>query len=520
MQDIIAGDETISLALIQSELTTLQANLESLYERMESASPFADDDTREVEDYDAMFSTIELPAVASEFRDDDLFAHLRVAGPNPTLIRRLTALPAHIPLTTEILRAGTSTNDTVSSALAQGRLYICDYTENGRMASDDAVTKPMTGDGYAHAPIALFMRPRDAADLVPVAIQCGADPGQHALIPCERDPNAGAAYWRWQEAKTVVQVADFNQHEMFTHLGRTHLVGQAFAMATHRQLANQHPLNRLLAPHLEGTMHINFASTGLILAPFTTGDQVLAPTLDDLLAEIARDRLAWDFYDRLLPNDIALRGMDDPALHYPYRDDAQLVWDATRAWTDAYVSTYYASDVDVVNDTELAAFTDELAQKGKVRGIVRVTTREELSELICGIAFNASAQHAAVNYPQATYMTYAPLYAGQAGNRFPADDEVHDEGRWNSMLPHPQAASIQLGLLHVLGNVYYRRLGEYRDNVYPYPNVLLDPQIQAPLAAFNSALSDVEATISARNQARARPYPFLLPSRIPASTNI
>jgi arachidonate 15-lipoxygenase len=71
--------------------------------------------------------------------------------------------------------------------------------------------------------------------------------------------------------------------------------------------------------------------------------------------------------------------------------------------------------------------------------------------------------------------------------------------------------------------VYYRTLGEYRDNAFPYLPVLLDPAITSPggpLDRFRSSLAAIENTIQQRNAARTRPYEYLLPSRIPSSTNI
>ena len=81
-------------------------------------------------------------------------------------------------------------------------------------------------------------------------------------------PSAAAdAQWGWEMAKLVVQVADGNYHELFTHLARTHLVIEAFAVATHRHLAQAHPLWALLVPHFEGTLFINDqAATSLIAA--------------------------------------------------------------------------------------------------------------------------------------------------------------------------------------------------------------------------------------------------------------
>lgn len=49
---------------------------------------------------------------------------------------------------------------------------------------------------------------------------------------------------------------------MFVHLAQTHLVSEAFCLATQRTLAPSHPLHVLLAPHFEGTLFINEGRRG------------------------------------------------------------------------------------------------------------------------------------------------------------------------------------------------------------------------------------------------------------------
>jgi len=322
-----------------------------------------------------------------------------------------------------------------------------------------------------------------------------------------------------------VQVADFNYHEMFVHLGRTHLMSEAFAMATQRQLAVAHPLSRLLAPHLEGAMFINEAATLLIMAPLTTGDVILAAPIETLQRECGRDRLACDFYDNMLPNDLRLRGVDsiDELPDYPYRDDALLVWNAINRWVGDYIGVYYANDGDVIGDYELKAWADELATSGRIKGFRAITSRSQLVAVVTAVIFNASAQHAAVNFPQYSVMTYAPFSAGTAGGPAPAAAAGQSEASWSQLLPSRLAAQEQILLFHILGGVYYRPLGEYRDNAFPHLPVLLDPAIVGPggpLERFRAALAGVESTIAQRNAGRKRPYEHLLPSRIPSSTNI
>ena len=478
-----------------------------------------------VAQYDALFVTIAKPSIAQLLHDNDAFAYMRVGGPNPMLIKKALELPAKFPLSDAQYRQAMGSDDSLLDAAGSGRLYLLDYAGLGSIAPAGPVSKPLTGTGYGYAPIALFARPKSGRSLVPVAIQCGQDPSTNPIFVRIDDASNAEAYWAWQSAKTAVQVADFNYHEMFVHLGRTHLMSEAFAMATQRQLATAHPLNRLLSPHLEGAMFINEAAALIIMAPLTTGDVILAAPIDTLQQACGRDRLAYDFYANMLPNDLSARGVDNAAQlpDYPYRDDALLVWNAIQQWVGEYVAVYYASDADVTGDYELKAWATELSVSGKIKGFTAITTRSQLVSVVTAIVFNASAQHAAVNFPQSSVMTYAPFSAGTGDAIAPSGAAGQTQATWSQMLPSRIAAQEQILLFHILGGVYYRMLGEYRDNAFPYLPVLLDPAIVGPggpLARFRSALAGIESTIQQRNLARTRPYEYLLPSRIPSSTNI
>lgn len=481
---------------------------------------------RTVAQYDALFATIEKPSIAQVFRDNALFAWMRVAGPNPMLIRKASVLPSKFPLTDAQYRQAMGNADSLADAAAEGRLYLLDYEGLGDMAPTGPVTKPLTGTAYVFMPIALFARPRAGRSLVPVAIQCGQNPAQHPIFLRVDDASNAEAYWAWQSAKTTVQVADFNYHEMFVHLGRTHLMSEAFAMATQRQLATAHPLSRLLSPHLEGAMFINEAATLIIMAPLTTGDGILAAPIETLQRECGRDRLTYDFQANLmLPDELRARGVDNPneLPEYPYRDDALLLWNAIAQWVGEYVATYYLSDADVSGDHELQAWAVDLSTHGKVKGLPAISTRARLADVVTAIVFNTSAQHAAVNFPQLSVMTYAPFSAGMAGTPAPASTAGQSEATWSQMLPARLAAQEQILLFHILGGVYYRPLGEYKDNAFPHLPVLIDPAIAGqggPLERFRAALANIETTIKQRNTTRSRPYEHLLPSRIPSSTNI
>src|SRR5690606_17939368 len=134
------------------------------------------------------------------------------------------------------------------------------------------------------------------------------------------DSNADPHWWSWQMAMTVVQVADGNYHELFAHLARTHLVVEAFALATHRQLAPEHPLNALLLPHFEGTLFINSLAAGSLIAKGGPIDQIFGGTIESTQMAAVQDRLAFDFSAHPLPVDLQTRKVDDSAKlpDYPY----------------------------------------------------------------------------------------------------------------------------------------------------------------------------------------------------------
>jgi arachidonate 15-lipoxygenase len=370
--------------------------------------------------------------------------------------------------------------------------------------------------------MALFAVPPRGSSLIPVAIQCGQDPAAHPIFT----PSPAAdRLWGWEMAKLVVEVADGNYHELFTHLGRTHLVIEAFAVATHRHLAEVHPIWALLVPHFEGTLFINEAAATSLIAADGPIDHIFAGTIASSQLAAVDARLAFDFRGKMLPADLAARGVGTGSAlaDYPYRDDALLVWNAIHEWARQYVDLYYASDADVTGDSELAAWAACLAGEAKIRGFGPVTTRGQLIDICTMVMFTASAQHAAVNFPQKDIMAFAPAITGAGWQAAPNGERGHDKPGWLAMMPPMALALQQLNVLELLGSVHYRPLGDYRSNAFPYPTWFQDPRVTAaegPLAWFQAALQGVEAEIVARNAQRLQPYPYLQPSLIPTSINI
>lgn len=494
-----------------------KARLEELM-KIDDAAGLGSSAPASLDAYRALFDTLPLPGIAWTFQDDGEFAALRVQGPNAMLIAAVgESLPANFPLTEAAYQAVVN-GDTLAGALAAGRLFMLDYAVLGTL-------DPGSWGGLAKhiwQPLALFAVPPGGSSLVPVAIQCGQDPEEWPIFT----PSVVAAeQWGWEMAKLIVQIADGNYHELVAHLARTHLVIEGVAMATHRHLATVHPIWALLVPHFEGTLFINEAAATSLIAPDGPIDHIFAGTITSTQALAVAARLDFDFTAKMLPHDLAARGVGPGSAlaDFPYRDDALLVWEAIHGWVRGYVGLYYASDADVTGDAELQAWAACVAGEAKVKGFGPITTVKALVDACTMIAFTASAQHAAVNFPQKDIMAFAPAVTGAGWQSAPPSQGGQDKAGWLAMMPPMALALEQLNVLELLGSLHYRPLGDYRSTNAPYGPWFADPRVSAPegpLTVFQAQLAGIDAQIAARNAERLRPYPYLQPSLIPTSINI
>ena len=479
-------------------------------------------DSTAIHQFAELFHTIKAPPICEFYHEDRMFAHMRLAGPNPMMLQRVDRfedfLADRLPLSNAAFQQVAGAGDNLERAHKEGRLYLADY---GRLAN--LRTGEFKGlQKYVSAPLALFYVPLQAdgsrGDLLPVAIQCGQTPGaNHPII----QPHHGHA---WMMARNHVQVADGNIHQAIMHLGRTHIFLEPFVLATLRRLSPRHPLFLLLDAHFEGTLAINNAAHRTLLAPGGVVDQILSGTLE------ASVGLALDDLKNYTPNsaldprsDFVQRGVDDPELlpGYNYRDDGLPIYDAIRDWVTAYVDLYYQSDADVQNDTELRAWAAELVASdgGRLTGFGEneagmILTRDYLKRLVTMLIYKAGPEHAAVNFPQKDLMSYVPNMPLAAYRPPPAKTDDLTEADYIAMLPPIDAAYMQLDTGYLLGGVHHTRLGHYGAKYFS------DPRLTPALTRFQNRLAEIETEIAARNLSRPIEYHYLLPSQIPQSVNI
>lgn len=346
-----------------------------------------------------------------------------------------------------------------------------------------------------------------SAALLPVAIQCGQAPSPATPVFTLADG------WRWRIAQAFLSLGEGSLHEAREHLGLTHLVVEAFALAARRTLAPAHPLTALLEPHFRGTHFINHTARNSLIADGGTLDQLMPQPIAATRALVAAAVADLDLGAADPRSRLAARGLldADTLPQCPFRDDALPHWDSLLRWAEDYLRVYYRDDAAVAADPEARAFVAELGARdgARLRGVPQARSVGALAGLVAQAIFTASVQHAAVNFPQYPSMGYVPAIPAGLFAPLPTLDTPDTEAALLAALPPVDLAVLQMYTVYQLSAIRLDALGRYPD--------FADGRVQGPLAALHDRLGALEAAIGDRDAARPLPYPYLRPSLVPAS---
>ncbi|MGJ7489315.1 lipoxygenase family protein [Variovorax sp. ZT4R33] len=522
----------------------LQAKSESDYENLIATLPAPQMSAIEPKEW--------MPREGRPCEHDWFFGYLQLAGFNTTNLRRVvhdtpagskalawSELKAKmaIPDTLTILSGGGHTTLTMAEVIKAGKLYACDYAAligDGNLQPKESCLHGK--HRYLPAPIALFYwnesppegypsaygPDKDRAGVLqPIAIQLGQTPGSAIFSPNDAFDANDAKHLKWKVAKYFVNVACAIQHESVAHLGDCHLIMEAVAVATHRQLAKNHPLFHLLEPHLRFTIGINDGAAHNLIVPGGVVAANVGVHIDWTLQMVNDARKAWRWGENSPDRIFSLRGVDQLAA-YPFRDDTLLLWKAIQDFVTGYVASCYADDDAVNCDTELMAWVHELGspQHGNLPGFpATLSTREQLVDVVAQMIYTAGPLHASVNYGQYAFAGFAPSVAAAIYKAAPTrEDLIDDAVQCLAWFPPLDVALYTLSFTYLLSSIQFDALGHYASNPQ-YPH-FADRSAQKALEAFRVALAQAEITIHQRNLGRPIPYLFQLPSRVPNSISI
>lgn len=453
-------------------------------------------------DFLNLYNLYRRPEQIEAWLADEGFAEQRISGCNPQAIRRLDPVPADFPFSDAHLHAVAGNGRTLAEEAAAGRLYFADFEALAHIKGSDFKGRHRT----IPSPRALFWWDRDDEKLHTVGIQVRRQAGARVFLPS--DPLLD-----WVAAKMAYQCADACHQEIGTHFAWTHMVMAPVAVVTNRQLAEQHPVHQLLAPHFRFYLYDNELGRVAFINPGGPVERMLGGTLEESLGIPLNLYKLWNIREFTLPTELARRGVADPEIltRYPMRDDGVPIWNAIGAFVGNYLGIYYKNDSDVAADPEVQAWTQELASQdtsqngGRIAGMPeRMDSVGLLQEILTTIIWICGPLHSMLNFSQWDYinlpnMSYA-LYA-----EVPEEVGATTYDTLMKIMPPFNQASYQLWWCKILTSYRYDKLGDYLQQFSA-------PEAQLAVQVFRQRLQVIEKEIEARDATRPVSFPYLKPS--------
>ncbi|WGS45858.1 lipoxygenase family protein [Burkholderia sp. JSH-S8] len=462
--------------------------------------------------------------------DDAEFARQRLGAANPDVMRLFTEPDSTLEA---ILHDSTGAHDMpklldrLKRANNAGReLFRCDYRPIlGPLLDNNRIRNGQ----YLAVPQVFFTRDGAGRALTPQAIQL--KPHGYWFTP-DDGPNA------WLLAKLHVASADAQWWFSGTHLFSTHSIVMIFSIATQNLLAQQkldpnHPIVKLVAPHLKKVFDINNAVYNLQGGQDGRGIYSLGQFCDAVLpggrigvyetinAFYVKYGGGYAFSDNSFPTELQIRGMDQQQFdgEFPYRDDALPWWHAIAHFTSAIVDATYATDAELAADRAIKDWMDQITQAfnhGRQPNFFYGGTKGELAAVLATLLFLATAKHTAVNNTMLDAYGFIPNGAFAMNAAPPTQPDVTADMVIRS-LPDPFDLSDpantvlpQIGFVMAgTADVDYRIWGDGSagalQRLYGYDPVSQPKQVQA-VNGYHDGLTNVNAQIQRNRQRRIDNY--------------
>jgi len=454
--------------------------------------------------YDRLVPLGPEPRAREVWRSDVWFARQRLTGINPTVIELCRELPEKLgdPQGRAGLRALLERvigEMSLDQAFAEERMFVCDYAELDQI--------PCVEGRYMAAPVALFYLRRDGV-LAPVAIQLMQSPGQTPVFtPLD-------ARLDWLAARTFLQSADAHQHQFVGHLLRCHYELEAFVIAARRQLADEHPVAELFAPHFRWLFAVNAIARDQAASDHGTFGRMKSTGMiggDVLMRRVHRR----PFAERTFRRTLSERGVLDRKVlpGYWFRDDALALHGAIERYVEAILRRVYPEPQALACDDEIQAWAAELVspEAGRVSGLPGdgvFESREQLSAVCVELIFRATAWHAALSNGQ--FEAYAHVINMPHGlYRPPPESRGSVDEAWLASLVTRRHAVEQVAATYAAGSEPLYTLLSPKSGQWRGSSVGL-----AARATFARELLEIQSTIRARARTDVFAYTELDPLRV------
>lgn len=204
----------------------------------------------------------------------------------------------------------------------------------------------------------------------------------------------GDSDWEW--AKCLFRSSEFVFQETQSHLGRTHLNIEQYAMAYYRNVTNN-PVKLLLEPHLEGLLNIN--KLGALIIFGKTGIIPQASALDEKQVEfLLKDEISKLNYHNWHPSTQALKDYVNNNL---FDRAAIAAWEIIEKYVENFLENNKSGILEYWSEIE--GMSQDLVSHSLLKpeyGTLAIADINDLKKLCVYVIYHSSFFHSWVNYKQ------------------------------------------------------------------------------------------------------------------------
>lgn len=226
------------------------------------------------------------------------------------------------------------------------------------------------------------------------------DPGARRLSAVEIDCELGVCKPGdpdWKLAQKIALCAATNHLSLVRHFNWVHLTAVSqFTIATRNNLPPDHPVRRLLWPHMWGTEYSNELVTEILLMPGGDFETVFSFTHAGL-CDLFEDSF-WSYDLRVIDpeRDAARRGIVNEGFELPYFENRMAHFEVMHKHARRYLDLYYETDDQLREDQALVGWFEELGRRIP-NGIAKLVgpglTKAGLARLAAGFIYLGSVEH-------------------------------------------------------------------------------------------------------------------------------
>ena len=231
----------------------------------------------------------------------------------------------------------------------------------------------------------------------------------------------------WEGAVLLAVCAATTHLALARHFMAVHLVsGDHWDVATRNHLPIDHPLYRLLWPHIFNSFYTNYAVTPPQMLPDGDFVNMFSFTHTGLMAYFDEMYSGYDIAATDPVADWARRGLGDETFECPSQANLIDLFELMHAHASRYLGAYYDSDEAVLADPAVRAWLAELAAlvPNGIGPVAADPTRAGLARLIGGYMYEGNTIHDLVGTTLWDYQLWAdrtPVRVYRDGRRVPLD---------------------------------------------------------------------------------------------------